>query len=175
MRLGCDADCCSSGILGCPVASGASRYRTGCALPARPASHRRRPAYPTLPPSARCQAAGIAFGIAPHIRFQGQAGEQVHGEVVLGLGADEVGAWRELVAGERSLDAVGEAVRPAVAAGAGVLDKLVAFRDRVGPFGGLLKMGVDWGGASETWEREAMMLLAREVMPKLRQHAQAAE
>lgn len=58
-----------------------------------------------------------------------------------------------------------------------VLDKLVAFRDRVGPFGGLLKMGVDWGGPSEAWEREAMTLLARDVMPKLRQHtaAQAAE
>ena len=58
-----------------------------------------------------------------------------------------------------------------------VLDRLVAFRDRVGPFGTLLKMGVDWGGASETWEREAMRLLAHEVMPKFRQHvmAQAAE
>ena len=58
-----------------------------------------------------------------------------------------------------------------------VLDRLVAFRDRVGPFGTLLKMGVDWGGASEAWEREAMRLLAHEVMPKFRQHvmAQAAE
>ena len=58
-----------------------------------------------------------------------------------------------------------------------VLDKLIAFRDAVGPFGTVLKMGVDWGGASEAWEREAMTLLAREVMPKLRQHAtaQAAE
>ena len=58
-----------------------------------------------------------------------------------------------------------------------VLDKLIAFRDRVGPFGTVLKMGVDWGGSSEAWEREAMTLLAREVMPKFRQHAtaQAAE
>jgi alkanesulfonate monooxygenase SsuD/methylene tetrahydromethanopterin reductase-like flavin-dependent oxidoreductase (luciferase family) len=58
-----------------------------------------------------------------------------------------------------------------------VLDKLIAFRDRVGPFGTVLKMGVDWGGPSEAWEREAMTLLAREVMPKFRQHAtaQAAE
>ncbi len=58
-----------------------------------------------------------------------------------------------------------------------VLDKLIAFRDAVGPFGTVLKMGVDWGGVSEAWEREAMTLLAREVMPKLRQHAtaQAAE
>jgi alkanesulfonate monooxygenase SsuD/methylene tetrahydromethanopterin reductase-like flavin-dependent oxidoreductase (luciferase family) len=56
-----------------------------------------------------------------------------------------------------------------------VLDKLIAFRDRVGPFGTVLKMGVDWGGASGAWERESMELLAREVMPKFRQHAQAAE
>ena len=58
-----------------------------------------------------------------------------------------------------------------------VLDKLIAFRDRVGPFGAVLKMGVDWGGPSEAWEREAMTLLAQDVMPKFRQHAtaQAAE
>jgi alkanesulfonate monooxygenase SsuD/methylene tetrahydromethanopterin reductase-like flavin-dependent oxidoreductase (luciferase family) len=58
-----------------------------------------------------------------------------------------------------------------------VLDRLVAFRDRVGPFGAVLKMGVDWGGPSEAWEREAMELLAQDVMPKFRQHttAQAAE
>ena len=56
-----------------------------------------------------------------------------------------------------------------------VLDKLVAFRDRVGPFGGLLMTGLDWGGANAGWERESMRLLAHEVMPKLRQHALAAE
>ena len=58
-----------------------------------------------------------------------------------------------------------------------VLDKLIAFRDAVGPFGAVLKMGVDWGGPSEAWEREAMKLLAQDVMPKFRQHAtaQAAE
>ena len=58
-----------------------------------------------------------------------------------------------------------------------VLDKLIAFRDAVGPFGTVLKMGVDWGGPSEAWEREAMTLLAQDVMPKFRQHAtaQAAE
>jgi alkanesulfonate monooxygenase SsuD/methylene tetrahydromethanopterin reductase-like flavin-dependent oxidoreductase (luciferase family) len=58
-----------------------------------------------------------------------------------------------------------------------VLDKLVAFRETVGPFGTLLKMGLDWGGPNEAWEREAMRLLAQEVMPKFRQHvtAQAAE
>ena len=58
-----------------------------------------------------------------------------------------------------------------------VLDKLVAFRERVGPFGTLLKIGLDWSGPNEAWEREGMRLLTHEVMPKFRQHvtAQAAE
>ena len=54
-----------------------------------------------------------------------------------------------------------------------VLDKLVAFRDRAGPFGSLLMTGVDWGGPNEAWERESMRRLAEEVMPRLRQHAAA--
>jgi alkanesulfonate monooxygenase SsuD/methylene tetrahydromethanopterin reductase-like flavin-dependent oxidoreductase (luciferase family) len=58
-----------------------------------------------------------------------------------------------------------------------VLDKLVAFRDKVGPFGTLLMTGLDWDGPNETWERQSMGLLAEEVMPKFRQHtlAEAAE
>ena len=58
-----------------------------------------------------------------------------------------------------------------------VLDKLVALRERVGPFGTLLQIGLDWGGPNEAWERDGMRLLAHEVMPKFRQHvtAQAAE
>ncbi len=58
-----------------------------------------------------------------------------------------------------------------------VLDRLVALRDKAGPFGGLLVTGVDWGGANADWERESMRLLAEEVMPRLSQHAaaQAAE
>jgi alkanesulfonate monooxygenase SsuD/methylene tetrahydromethanopterin reductase-like flavin-dependent oxidoreductase (luciferase family) len=58
-----------------------------------------------------------------------------------------------------------------------MLDKLVAFREQVGPFGGLLMTGLDWGGRNADWERESMRLLAQEVMPKFRQHAlaQAAE
>jgi alkanesulfonate monooxygenase SsuD/methylene tetrahydromethanopterin reductase-like flavin-dependent oxidoreductase (luciferase family) len=58
-----------------------------------------------------------------------------------------------------------------------VLDKLVAFRDAVGPFGTLLMTGLDWSGPNEAWERQSMQLLAKEVMPKLRQHvmARAAE
>lgn len=54
-----------------------------------------------------------------------------------------------------------------------VLDKLVAFRERVGPFGTLLMTGMDWGGPNAAWEQEGMRLLAHEVMPKLAQHANA--
>ena len=58
-----------------------------------------------------------------------------------------------------------------------MLDKLVAFRDTVGPFGTLLMTGLDWSGPNREWERESMRLLAHDVMPKFRQHAmaQAAE
>ena len=37
-----------------------------------------------------------------------------------------------------------------------MLDKLVAFRDEVGPFGTLLMTGLDWGGPNEAWERDLM-------------------
>ncbi len=58
-----------------------------------------------------------------------------------------------------------------------MLDKLVAFREEVGPFGTLLMTGADWTGPNEAWERQSMALLGHEVMPKFRQHvlAQAAE
>ena len=57
-----------------------------------------------------------------------------------------------------------------------LLDKLVAFCDEVGPFGTLLMTGLDWTGPNEAWERQAMQLMAQEVMPKFRQHVlQAAE
>ncbi|MDE2285699.1 MAG: hypothetical protein KGK33_13895 [Hyphomicrobiales bacterium] len=58
-----------------------------------------------------------------------------------------------------------------------MLDKLVAFRDEVGPFGTLLMTGLDWGGPNEAWERQAMTLMAEQVMPKFHQYvgAQAAE
>ena len=52
-----------------------------------------------------------------------------------------------------------------------VLDKLVSFREQVGPFGSLLMTGLDWGGVNESWERQSMQLLAQDVMPKFRQHA----
>ena len=35
-----------------------------------------------------------------------------------------------------------------------LLDKLVAFRDEVGPFGTLLMTGLDWSGRNGAWERE---------------------
>ncbi len=56
-----------------------------------------------------------------------------------------------------------------------LLDKLVAFRDEVGPFGTLLATGLDWLGPNEVWERQSMQLLAEEVMPKFRQHLSAQQ
>jgi len=58
-----------------------------------------------------------------------------------------------------------------------LLDKLIAFRDQVGPFGTLLMTGLDWVGPNEAWERQSMQLLADEVMPKFHQHvrSEAAE
>ena len=53
------------------------------------------------------------------------------------------------------------------------LDKLIAFREEVGPFGTLLMTGLDWSGPNRDWERNSMQLLAQEVMPKVRQHAMA--
>lgn len=54
-----------------------------------------------------------------------------------------------------------------------VLDKLIAFREHVGPFGTLLMTGLDWCGPNEAWERQSMQLLGEQVMPKFRQHLQA--
>ena len=57
------------------------------------------------------------------------------------------------------------------------LDKLVALREEIGPFGTLLMTGLDWSGPNGAWDRESMRLLAHEVLPKFRQHvtAQVAE
>lgn len=46
-----------------------------------------------------------------------------------------------------------------------VADKLLALREKAGPFGTVLVTGVDWTGPNEEWERESLSLLAREVMP----------
>jgi alkanesulfonate monooxygenase SsuD/methylene tetrahydromethanopterin reductase-like flavin-dependent oxidoreductase (luciferase family) len=58
-----------------------------------------------------------------------------------------------------------------------LLDKLVAFREEVGPFGTLLMTGLDWTGPNGAWERQSMQLMAEEVMPRFQQHVlvQAAE
>jgi alkanesulfonate monooxygenase SsuD/methylene tetrahydromethanopterin reductase-like flavin-dependent oxidoreductase (luciferase family) len=55
-----------------------------------------------------------------------------------------------------------------------VLDRLVALREEIGPYGHLLLAGVDWSGPNAAWESESMRLLAEEVMPRLRRHAAAA-
>ncbi|SRR5579884_597090 len=52
-----------------------------------------------------------------------------------------------------------------------VLDQLVALRDEVGHFGTLLVTGHDWD-RPQLWRR-SMELLATEVMPRFRQHADA--
>lgn len=54
-----------------------------------------------------------------------------------------------------------------------VLDRLVALREEVGPFGHLLMAGLDWSGVNAAWEAETMKHLAGTVMPKLRQHVAA--
>lgn len=54
-----------------------------------------------------------------------------------------------------------------------VLDRLVTLREEAGPFGHLLMAGLDWSGVNAAWEAESMKRLAEEVMPKLRQHAEA--
>jgi alkanesulfonate monooxygenase SsuD/methylene tetrahydromethanopterin reductase-like flavin-dependent oxidoreductase (luciferase family) len=58
-----------------------------------------------------------------------------------------------------------------------VADRLIALRDRVGPFGTLLVTGVDWSGRNGAWGRESMQRLANDVMPLVRRRApaQAAE
>jgi alkanesulfonate monooxygenase SsuD/methylene tetrahydromethanopterin reductase-like flavin-dependent oxidoreductase (luciferase family) len=77
---------------------------------------------------------------------------------------------------ELTVDAIIEA-RVLYGAPDTVASKLIAFRDRVGPFGTLLVTGVDWGGRNAAWCRESMRRLVEEVMPAVRQHTatQAAE
>jgi alkanesulfonate monooxygenase SsuD/methylene tetrahydromethanopterin reductase-like flavin-dependent oxidoreductase (luciferase family) len=49
--------------------------------------------------------------------------------------------------------------------------RLIALRQEVGPFGGLLLSTVDWGGPNAAWERESWTRLTDEVMPELRRSA----
>ena len=54
-----------------------------------------------------------------------------------------------------------------------VLQKLVAFRDEVGPFGTLLMTGHDWDN-QHLW-KSSMQRLSRQVMPRFRQHATSTD
>jgi alkanesulfonate monooxygenase SsuD/methylene tetrahydromethanopterin reductase-like flavin-dependent oxidoreductase (luciferase family) len=60
-------------------------------------------------------------------------------------------------------------VREVVIAGSPrtVAEKLIAFRDRVGPFGTVLISAMDFEGANGVVERRSMELLASEVMPMI--------
>jgi alkanesulfonate monooxygenase SsuD/methylene tetrahydromethanopterin reductase-like flavin-dependent oxidoreductase (luciferase family) len=49
-----------------------------------------------------------------------------------------------------------------------VAEKLIAFRERVGPFGKLVLACPDWEGANKAAQSESMRLLATEVMPIVR-------
>ncbi|MCB1740625.1 MAG: LLM class flavin-dependent oxidoreductase [Gammaproteobacteria bacterium] len=53
-----------------------------------------------------------------------------------------------------------------------VLDKLVAFRERTGPFGTLVQTAHEW--TDPALARRSMTLLAEQVMPKLAQHSKVA-
>jgi len=61
------------------------------------------------------------------------------------------------------------AIKDMVIAGSpkSVVEQLLAFRERVGPFGTLVISAMDWQGKSREIERRSMELLAREVMPAL--------
>jgi alkanesulfonate monooxygenase SsuD/methylene tetrahydromethanopterin reductase-like flavin-dependent oxidoreductase (luciferase family) len=55
-----------------------------------------------------------------------------------------------------------------------VVEKLVALRKEIGPFGTLLLSSVDWAGPNAAWERESLSRIAQDVMPAFRQQAAAA-
>jgi hypothetical protein len=46
-----------------------------------------------------------------------------------------------------------------------VVDKLLAFREQIGPFGTLLYVGHDWADAPAM--RRSMELMAEEVLPRV--------
>jgi alkanesulfonate monooxygenase SsuD/methylene tetrahydromethanopterin reductase-like flavin-dependent oxidoreductase (luciferase family) len=54
-----------------------------------------------------------------------------------------------------------------------VAEKLLAFRQQVGPFGHVLVTGMDWGGPNRGWEQESRRRLAEEAMPLVRREATA--
>ena len=70
---------------------------------------------------------------------------------------------------------VNEALEDQVIAGDSdtVLERLIAYRDEVGPFGTLLMTGHDWDD-KDLW-RGSMRRLAEDVMPRFSQHAEATD
>jgi alkanesulfonate monooxygenase SsuD/methylene tetrahydromethanopterin reductase-like flavin-dependent oxidoreductase (luciferase family) len=70
---------------------------------------------------------------------------------------------------------VNEALEDQVIAGDAdtVLDRLIAYREEVGPFGTLLMTGHDWDD-KDLW-RGSMRRLAEDVMPRLIQHAEVTD
>ena len=70
---------------------------------------------------------------------------------------------------------VNEALEDQVIAGDAdtVLDKLIAYRDEVGPFGTLLMTGHDWDD-KDMW-RGSMRMLAEDVAPRFSQHAESTD
>ena len=54
-----------------------------------------------------------------------------------------------------------------------MLDRLIAFRDEVGPFGTLLMTGHDWDDKA-LWQG-SMRRLAEDVMPRFNQHAKVSD
>src|SRR6266516_4481245 len=67
----------------------------------------------------------------------------------VGFGVDQVVAWGELVGGQRGLDVVGEAVGPAVLAGAGEADQLLAGGGGKGLGGGPALQQPQHGGGAK--------------------------
>ena len=55
-----------------------------------------------------------------------------------------------------------------------VTENLLAFRDKVGPFGTVLISAMDFEGPNGAIEKRSMELLSREVMPRV-QHALGAK
>jgi alkanesulfonate monooxygenase SsuD/methylene tetrahydromethanopterin reductase-like flavin-dependent oxidoreductase (luciferase family) len=62
-----------------------------------------------------------------------------------------------------------EVVKAVVIAGSPktVAEKILAYREKVGPFGHILLSAMDWEGANRSMEKRSMELLAQDVMPRV--------